>query len=79
MNGLIALIVAHQVTSTIVACWVFSAGVGAMPTPAATSGPFYVWTFNFLHVVTAGIARLVATKFPGSSLGQALSGATPPK
>lgn len=45
-HGLVALI----------GYWVFSSGVGALPTPASTSSGFYQWAYKFLH----GLLQLAA-------------------
>lgn len=47
--------------------WVFSAAVGAMPTPEKGSNLFYVWAFRFLHGLSGNLNRAaVALKVPGA-------------
>lgn len=44
--------------------FVFASAIGAMPTPQSHTG-FYRWSFDFLHVLASGAARVVATRYPG--------------
>lgn len=61
-QNFIALISAHQVTSTLAASWLFSAAVSSMPAPTATTGGFYSWLFNFTHVLAGALDRYLASK-----------------
>ena len=74
MNAIAASMHAHQVLWTLGSYFVFASAVGAMPTPTDKNGPFYHWAFTFLTTLSAGIARVVATKAPQSGIGQALIG-----
>lgn len=56
---------------------VFIAVTGGMPTPSDKSGVAYRWTFTTFQLLSASFARLVATQFSGSKLGQSLQGAQP--
>ena len=54
----------HQVLYTVAGYYVFSAAVGAMPTPATNGNMFYRWLFGFLQAVGANLTRVVASKYP---------------
>lgn len=40
---------AHQVISTVIIYWVFSAAVSNMPKPSETGDGFYHWFYGFSH------------------------------
>ena len=64
MNWLIISIHAHPAIWGIGAFWVSSAAIGALPTPATGSAGFYRWFFDFSHVLSANIFRVIATRYP---------------
>ena len=42
--------------------YVITAAVSAMPTPDQGSSKFYLWFFNFAHLVSGAIGRYIATR-----------------
>lgn len=73
----VAWVVAHPTTSTVVSLWLFSNIVSAMPTPDPASGKFYHWLFDFSHTLAGNAARVLATRFPNSFLNGASSAEQP--
>lgn len=67
MNTLWQFAVAHQLGIF----WAFSAAVGTMPAPTATSGVAYAWAFRFFNVIAANVARGLNTKVETSPNFQA--------
>lgn len=65
MESILTSIHAHPAIWTVGAFWVFSAAIGAMPTPDSNKG-FYRWLFDFSHVLSANVARVIATRYPQS-------------
>lgn len=61
----------------LVMYYIFAAFSGGMPTPADDSGMGYRWLFSSLSILNASLARLAATQFPSSKLGQSLQNAQP--
>ena len=61
----------------LVMYYIFAAFSGGMPTPADNSGVGYRWIFSSLSILNASIARLVATQFPASKMGQSLTSGPP--
>lgn len=57
--------------------YVFAAFTGGMPTPADNASVMYRWTFSTLQLLSASLARLAATQFPASKMGQALNSGPP--
>lgn len=58
--------------------YAFAAVTGGMPTPDNTAGVVYRWAFSSFSILNASLARLVATQFSGSKLGQSLNSPVPP-
>jgi hypothetical protein len=51
----------------LLAYWVFSAAVGALPMPQEGGHAFYRWAFAFLHGISGNVSRaLIALKVPGA-------------
>jgi len=69
--------VEHHGIETLLMYALFSAIVGGMPTPADSSSVIYRWLFGTFNLLSASVARIVATQFPASKVGQALQGAQP--
>lgn len=47
--------------------WVFSAAVGALPTPKLDGSMFYMFVFRFAHALSGNLNRAaVALKVPGA-------------
>lgn len=64
MDWLLASIHAHPTAWALGTFWVASNAVSAMPTPAAGSNSFYRWAFDFLHLLSANVTRIIATRYP---------------
>jgi hypothetical protein len=64
MTGLVGSVQHHQVLYTLAGYYIFSAAVGAMPTPMPNGNAFYSWMFHFLQTLGANLARVVANKYP---------------
>jgi len=64
MDWLFASIHAHGTIWALGSYFLFSNAISAMPTPANTSGGFYRWLFDFSHLLSGNITRIVATRFP---------------
>ena len=58
---------------TLVIYYVFAAITGGMPTPADSASIGYRWLFSSFSILNASLARLVATQFSGSKVGNALN------
>lgn len=63
MDWLLTSIHAHPAIWAVGTFWVLSAAIGAMPTPDSNKG-FYRWLFDFAHVLSANVARVIATRYP---------------
>lgn len=49
------------------ALWVFSAAVGALPSPNAQSSAFYQWLFKFLKVISGDLGSVFGKYIPPTS------------
>lgn len=58
------IIVQHPAVFAIAIYWLFSAIVGGMPAPTATSSAGYVWLHNSLHILAGNLSAAVAAKYP---------------
>lgn len=67
----------HHGVETLVCYIIFVAIQGGMPTPADNSSVGYRWIFGTFSILSVSFARLIATQFPASKLGQSLQGAQP--
>jgi hypothetical protein len=56
-QGLIDLLSNPLVWKVLFSYWVFSAAVGAMPTPEASGNKFYIFLFRFAHGVSGNLNR----------------------
>lgn len=65
---MIHFIAQHEFWSGIIAYWVFSAAVSAMPTPNGSSQG-YEWLFKFLHTIAGNLTNAFAAKIPGLNGG----------
>lgn len=54
----------HSAIITITAYWLFSAFVGGMPLPDATSSALYRWIHDSLHILAGNLNAAVAAKYP---------------
>jgi hypothetical protein len=50
--------------------WLFSALVGGMPDPLATSSLAYRWAFSSLHLLAGNVSTAVQNRYPIASLEQ---------
>lgn len=67
-QSLIALIENPLVWKLLIGYWIFSAAVGAMPTPETTSNKGYQFLFRFGHALSGNINRAAITfKVPGAT------------
>lgn len=74
-----ALAFAHPTISTLLLYMVFSNAVQSLPSTSPTSGKFYLWSFNFLHLMASSLPRIVPALRFGNSNGNGNSnGGTPP-
>lgn len=54
-------IMAHQTTAALVAYWLVSNFVSALPSPSNASGGFYKFFFAFSHSLAGSIPRVFPT------------------
>lgn len=55
------------VWKVLIGYWIFSAAVGALPTPTEKSPTWYVFAFRFAHALGGNLNRAaIALKVPGS-------------
>lgn len=47
---------------TLIAYWIFNAAVQALPKPGENASPYYVFLFNFAHLLSANVGLLGARK-----------------
>jgi len=57
-------VLAHQTLVSLGGYYLFSAAVGSLPMPDATSHKFYRWFFQFSNTISANISRAWASKLP---------------
>lgn len=69
---------AHPALSLLAAYMLFSNAVSALPSPAATSGKFYIWFFGFTQLTASSAGRLLAIRGIKVPNGQS-NGDTAPK
>ena len=55
-----AILTQHQFWAAVVAYWIFSAAVSAMPEPAANGSPAYLCFYRFLHSIAGNITTAFA-------------------
>jgi hypothetical protein len=61
MNTIWQFMVAHQVITTLIAGALWSAFIGALPAPTATSTTFYQFFFKFMNLMAANVSRAFAS------------------
>ena len=67
MNSLTDLLANRTFWEVLVGYWLFSAAVGAMPTPQQGSSMGYQFLFRFAHILSGNVNRAaVALKVPGA-------------
>ncbi len=57
------LILQYPTTTALVAFWLISNAVSAMPMPDSSSGKVYRWWFAFWHGLVGSIPRALAMKY----------------
>ena len=67
MSSFWTLLAAHQTIVALVAYYIISAAIGALPAPAADSGNFYKWFFQFSNTLAGNLTRAFSSKLPGGS------------
>jgi hypothetical protein len=68
MTALIHLIVAHQTASALIAMWLGSNVVSAMPSPSQSSNGFYKFIFSLAHGLAGSLPRLLPNlRLPGDT------------
>jgi hypothetical protein len=66
MNTVIDLIVAHKTVSSLLAFWLGSNFVTALPSPDQNTAGWYKFTFTFVHGLAGSLPRLFpALRLPG--------------
>jgi hypothetical protein len=76
-----AFLEAHGLVVGIIAMWLVSNAIGAMPTPRDNSSVGYEWAFKFAQSVGGGISRVLAVYSPSTLTaltGQQVKVTTPP-
>lgn len=71
MHNVWNFLVAHRVTDVLVVGYLWSAFIGALPAPTASSSTFYRFSFSFFNLLAANIARAKSTAVEGSPNFQA--------
>jgi hypothetical protein len=56
-----SIISAHPTISVLVAYYILSAAIGAMPAPTATSSTFYQFLFKFANTIGGNLTRAFNT------------------
>lgn len=77
MDWLVASIHAHSTAWALGTYFTVSNAISAMPTPGNTSGGWYRWLFDFSHLISGNITRIIATRYPQAS-GFTTGNPTPP-
>ncbi len=54
----------HPAIMAIVAYWIYSAIVGGMPAPTASSSAGYTWAYNSFHILAGNLNAAVAARYP---------------
>jgi len=66
MHNTWSFLVAHQTISILVAYYILSAAIGALPAPTAESHMFYAWLFKFANTLGGNLTRAFASKIEAS-------------
>ena len=62
---MIPFLLQHQFWAAVAIYWIFSAAVSAMPEPAASGSPRYLWLYRFIHTIAGNITTAFAGRIPG--------------
>lgn len=66
-QGIVDLLANPLVWKILVTYYIFSAIVGALPTPKTDTNEFYQFFFRFMHILAGNISRAAITfKVPGA-------------
>lgn len=55
----------HSTIIGIIAFWIFSAAVSAMPTPTTGSSSSYLYFYNLFHTIAGNLTTAWGSKIPG--------------
>ena len=55
----------HQFGIAVVAYWIYSAAVSALPDPAPGGSPAYLWLYRFSHTIAGNITTVFGSRIPG--------------
>jgi hypothetical protein len=66
---MIEFILQHQSLAALVAYWIFSAAVSALPDPGPGGSPGYLWLYRFSHTIAGNLttAFLTAARYRASA------------
>ena len=59
MNTIISFVSSHQTWSALIAFWLGSNVVGALPSPDQSSGKGYKFVFSLMHGLAGSLPRLL--------------------
>lgn len=66
-QGIVDLLANPLVWKILITYYIFSAIVGAMPTPDSNGNKFYMFLFRFMHILAGNISRAaIQFKVPGA-------------
>ncbi len=65
---MLSLITQHPAVFAIFDYWLFSAFVGGMPEPSASSSAGYRWLHNSLHILAGNLSTAVSAHYPALTL-----------
>lgn len=66
MQTVITYITAHQTIAALIAAWIGSNFIGALPSPDQSSGKFYKFLFALAHGLAGSLPRLFPNlRLPG--------------
>jgi hypothetical protein len=63
-------LVLHRTSASLIAAYVYSAFIGALPMPDDKSGKFYHWFFVFTNTIAANLSRVNAHFSQDKALAQ---------
>jgi len=66
MNSAIEFLQAHPTSSTLVAYYLASAFIGALPAPRSQASQFYLFIYKFANTLGGNLTRAFATKVEAS-------------
>ncbi len=66
MSSIVSFLQAHPTTDTLVAYYVASAFIGALPAPRAESTQVYLFAYKFMNTLGGNLTRAFATRVEAS-------------